>query len=489
MTEGRDVPGDDDAPPTGDNEPADGAIEPSSTDPAAGEPPAADLTGAPEAPAPAATAAAETPSEPPTIGWATGVQWAPVAEEPHVLPPAGVKLEVGSVVGRTLDTFVGNWLFFVVLAIPSAAIAVVTTIILGGSTSIAFSLFISLGTIAVDIIFTMAMIVAADDLRAGRTLDYGTVIGRAADRLVAAFLSTLAQLVLFICFVAVALLILVPVSFAGTGGSLVSLVLAIAAVVLLVAVAIRWTLSQAAIVLDGFGPLKALGRSRAVTKGNAWRVFALFAVFGLLFLPLSIGVGGLSFIPRTPVVLLLLVVSNLLSGPLTAIANSIAYGDLTGRPAVERGPATTGNARSILVAAVLVVGAIALVLGAPNIAPGLSRLSPGFVPAEDRGKILVGTVQNPLDLCKPSGVNTTFSTSDTLYIGGYFTKPIPAGQSGTVDVYADGTKANSAPLTNPSRAIACYAEQEPLVGARPGTYRLVVTYGGETIAEGSFTIR
>ena len=463
MTEGRDVPGDDEAPPTGESEAGDGATEP----------PAADL------PLP----------EPPTSGWAPGVQWAPVLEEHHVLPPAGVKLEVASVVRRTLDMFVANWMFFVVLAIPSAAIAVVTTIILSGSTSAAFGLFASLGTIAVDIIFTMAMIVAADDLRVGRTLDYGTVIGRAVDRVGAAFLSALAQFVLLVCFVVVALLVVIPVGLAGTGGLLISLIVAIAAIVLLVAVAIRWSLSQAAIVLDGFGPLKSLGRSRAVTKGNAWRIFALFAVFGLLFLPLSIGVSGLSFIPRTPVVLLLLVVSSLLSGPLTAIANSIAYGDLTGRPAIERGPATTGNARSILIAAILVVGAIALVLGAPNIAPGLSRLSPGFVPPEDRGKILVGTVPNPLDLCKPSEVNTTFSTSDTLYIGGYFTKPIPAGESGTVDVYANGTKANSAPLTNPSRAIACYAEQDPLVGARPGTYRLVVTYGGETIAEGSFTVR
>jgi hypothetical protein len=48
---------------------------------------------------------------------------------------------------------------------------------------------------------------------------------------------------------------------------------------------------------------------------------------------------------------------------------------------------------------------------------------------------------------------------------------------------------NSAPLSDPSRPVACYAERDPLVGAAPGTYRIVVTYNGETIAEGTFTIR
>jgi hypothetical protein len=184
-----------------------------------------------------------------------------------------------------------------------------------------------------------------------------------------------------------------------------------------------------------------------------------------------------------------MVATNLLNGPLTAIATSITYGDLTGRPTVEAGPDARRNASSILVAAILVVGAFALVLGGPNIGPFLSRLSPGFVPAEDRGKIFVGTTRNPLDPCKPSNVGSTFSTADTLYVGGYFTKPIPAGVSATVDVYANGTKVNSAPLTDPSSPIACYAESDPLVGAAPGTYRLVVSLGGETIGEGTFTIR
>jgi hypothetical protein len=445
MTEGRDAPGDDEAP-------------------------------------------SETPTEPPTIGWATGVQWAPAPEGPRVLPPAGVKLAVRSVIGRTLDTFIRQGPFFVVLAVPSAVIAIVSTIILGGSTSTAFSIFVDLGSLAVALIFTMAMIAAADDLRAGRIPTYGSVIRRAADRVGPAFLSTLAQFASFVGLTLAAGLVF-GVFFTGgnIGGQVIAALVAIAAVVLVLAVAVRWSLLLGAIVLDGFGPLKGLSRSRAVTKGNAWRVFGVFAVFGVLFLPLSVGVFGLSLVPRTPLVLVLSIASSLLSGPLTAIATSISYGDLTGRPAVEPGRDTGRNASSILIAAILVVGAFALVLGGPNIGPGLSRLSPGFVPAEDRGKILVGTTRNPLDPCKPSDVGSTFSTADTIYVGGYFTKPVPGGQSATVDVYANGTKVNSASLTGVA-AIPCYYDQDPLVGGRPGTYRLVVTYGGETIGEGTFTI-
>ncbi|HTG40284.1 MAG TPA: hypothetical protein VK697_01600, partial [Methylomirabilota bacterium] len=243
----------------------------------------------------------EAPSEPPTIGWATGVQWEPAPEGPRVLPPAGVKLAVGSVIGRTFDTFIRQGPFFVVLAVPSAVIAVVSTIILGGTTSTAFSLFVSLGSLAVDVIFTMAMIVAADDLRAGRIPAYGSVIRRAADRAGRAFLSTLAQLAVLVGLTLAAGLVIAFFLIGGNiGGQVIAGLVSIAAVVLLVVVAVRWSLLLAANVLDGFGPLKALSRSRAVTKGNTWRVFGVFAVFGVLFLPLAVGVFGLSVIARTP---------------------------------------------------------------------------------------------------------------------------------------------------------------------------------------------
>src|SRR4051794_39289652 len=119
MTEGRGGPDDDGAArPDDDEAPLSGGVEaPRSDDDEAprsgGDEPG--LTAAPPEP-PAADpadgaepAAAEALSEPPTIGWVTGVGWEPATPEPAVLPPAGVKLQVGSVLGRTLDTFVRRW--------------------------------------------------------------------------------------------------------------------------------------------------------------------------------------------------------------------------------------------------------------------------------------------------------------------------------------------------------------------------------------------
>src|SRR5258706_493697 len=75
--------------------------------------------------------------------------------------------------------------------------------------------------------------------------------------------------------VAAALVVAALLIGGNAGGQVIAALISIAAIVLVVAVAVRWSVLLAAIVLDGFGPLKALSRSRAVTKGNAWRVFGV----------------------------------------------------------------------------------------------------------------------------------------------------------------------------------------------------------------------
>ena len=440
----------------------------------------------------------EAPSEPPTIGWATGVQWEPVAPAPAVLPPAGVTLGVGSVLGRTLDMFIRRWPLFVVLAIPSVVVATGSSVVLRNPTtsSVGVSLLVTLVGLAIDIVFSLSMIVATDDLRAGREPSFGSVIGRATSRAGAALLSIIAQifaLVGVLIVPAVLLGVVIAIGRGGggaaSGGAAIAILLLIGAVIVIAVVGIRWILSQAAIVLDGFGPIKSLNRSWSVTRGNAWRLFGLYLLLGLLFLPLSIGLSILSLVSLSPLVLVLLAVSSLIGGPLTAIALSTAYGDLTGRSAVEPAPASTGRGRGILVAAILAVGVVALAIGIPNIGPGLSQLGLSQVPIEIRGKIFVGTSRNPLDPCKPTGVQSEFSTADTLYVGGYFTKTVPAGDSATVYFYINGTLSDTTPLTSATQAVGCYYETDAVTGVPPGTYRLVVEYGGETIGEGTFTIR
>jgi len=441
----------------------------------------------------------EGPSEPPTIGWATGVQWEPTAPDAQaVLPPAGVRLGITSVLGRTLDTFIRHWMLFVVLAIPSVVVATGSSVVLRNPTtsSVGASLLVTLVGVAIDIVFSLSMIVATDDLRAGRELSLGSVIGRATSRAVAAILSTIAQILALVGVLivpAVLLGVVIAVGRGGggaaSGGAAIAILLLIVAVIVIAVVAIRWMLSQPAIVLDGFGPIKSLNRSWSVTRGNAWRLLGLYLLLGLLFLPLSIGLSALSLVSFSPLVLVLLAVSSLIGGPLTAIALSTVYGDLTGRPAVEPAPASTGNARNILVGAILAVGVVALVVGIPNIGPGLSQLGLSQVPIEDRGKILVGTTRDPLDPCRPAGVQSTFSTTDTLYVGGYFTKVIPPGASATVYFYINGTLSDTTPLSSATQSVGCYYETNPVTGVPAATYRLVVEYGGETIGEGTFTVR
>jgi hypothetical protein len=53
----------------------------------------------------------------------------------------------------------------------------------------------------------------------------------------------------------------------------------------------------------------------------------------------------------------------------------------------------------------------------------------------------------------------------------------------------DDVLATRADVGRPTQSVACYYELRPIVGAPPGSYRLVVTYQGRTIGEGQFSVR
>ena len=55
-----------------------------------------------------------------------------------------------------------------------------------------------------------------------------------------------------------------------------------------------WAVALPAVVADTSNPVKALGRSRALTKGNRWRIFGLVLLFWILILVLeAVFFGGL----------------------------------------------------------------------------------------------------------------------------------------------------------------------------------------------------
>jgi hypothetical protein len=429
--------------------------------------------------------------EQPAVGWVPAVPWAPVAPEPELGPLRHVTLGVGSVFGRTLGTFLSRPMLFVLLASPTAILAAIRAILADDPRTEGLTVPLALVEIVVGIAVTLSIILAADDLRASREPSYDALIRRALDRSIAGILSTIVSiLALFGILFATAIVFVLIVTVGGAAGVVLGAVAIIVASIVCAAVFIRWSLAQPAIALDQRGPVRALNRSWQVTRRNAWRIFGLFLVIGLAGLPLTFGLWILSASGANPlIVLLLTAATSLVLAPLAAIGTSLAYGDLTGRPAADRAAAQPPRGRAALVGVILGVGILASLAALPQIGPLIDQLSIAGVPAQDRGKILAGRFENTFDRCRPGGVDTTFASTDTIYIGGYFSKPVPSGESATVSVYVDGSLANALSVSSSLRAVGCYYEPDPLVGAPKGTYRIVVTYKDETIATGEFTIR
>lgn len=330
MTEGRDVPGDVEAP----------AADPTDTS----EPPAD-----------------EASSEPPTIGWATGVQWEPVDPGRNAPVPGAVNFKVGPVFGRTLDTFLRRPLFFVLLALPSALIGLVGPNANGQPSSLwPTFIFFALDSV-VSVPFSVAMIIATDDLRADRELSFRSVIERALGRTVPALISEL------VTGVAAAGVVFLPAILGaqslGAGGGAIVLILLF---VVLVYVGIRLLLSQPAIALDQLGPIQGLTRSWAVTKGSMWKLIGLSIVIGLLTLPLTIGAGILSSNSSATLAAGVAAITTLIAGPLASIAFAIAYADLTGRPATDGLPGRRRRSRRTLVAAILGIGVVVCLIAIPK---------------------------------------------------------------------------------------------------------------------------
>jgi hypothetical protein len=424
--------------------------------------------------------------EPGAVGWETGVQWAAVdaSASPPASPPR--KIDIGSVLRRALGMFVDHPLVFVVLALPTAVLGAILGGFSTGKTDLTL-IPVALVVIIVGLVSGMASVIAADELRAGRKVRLDAVIRRAVGRVIPVILSALAQYLVFVGLGIVAVIIGVILVLTKVVPLVVVGLLAMAGV--LVYVLLRWSLSFTAIALEGTGPVEALGRSRELTKGSLWRIFAVYLALGVITLPLPFAVGLLSVGSAPSVVsLLLLALAGLVSGPLFAIASMTIFTDRAG--GLESAPVTASGLRAgtLLAAGLIVVSIATVAVAIPNLGPALDRASFANVPAADRGVIRTGTSRDA-DLCHPLGTQTTFSTFDSIYIGGYFTRTVPAGGVATVDVYANGTLANSGHVGDPTRATNCYAEQRPIVGGAPGVYRLVVTYAGETIAEGTFTIQ
>ena len=491
-----------------DRRPDDAGLPPDSPD--AEPPPHPPEADGPVPPDPAATASDSTPSstEPewtaatpePVVGWASPatepqsgpagpaplVGWAPVSEAPP-------RIQVRALFARTLDTFIANWPTFVVLGIPISVIAVLTQLLafdLRTPTNAATgTLLVLLVGIPVNVAALLAMVVAADDVRAGRPVSIGSSLRRGVVRMPIAILSALVLVLAYLGMAIVLGLGLVLLALVPRVGPVLAGIFGIVGFCVIVYVLLRYSLFAAPVALDDAGPIRALGLSWHRVKGQMWRLGLLFVALYLLFLPLTIGGSFLILAASANAIVggVVGILIFLVIGPLFPIALSLAWGDLTDRPRVDQ--PTRPAPRRLFAGAILVGGLLLLV---PSVALGLPRLGElalAAVPPEDRGTIYFGTDLNPTNPCKPLGRTTSFFASDSIYIGGYFSRTLAPGQSAAIHAYLDGQEVLNSPISAGAQAVACYYEPEPLVGAPVGSYRIVIQDDTGTLAEGRFTVR
>jgi hypothetical protein len=447
------------------------------------------------------------------------------------------RLDVPSILARTIDTFLANWLTFVVLSLPGVAATLIyywlpTTVSRIPALSLLFLLLIPIG-----IFVPISITIAADVARRGGRATASEAAGSAVTP---TFIALLSGVVVVLVVVGLAVMPTLLLAVARGPVGIVGVIAFILAIAIILYILLRWALAPTAIALEGAGPITALSRSWQVTEGNLWRLGVLVVAVGLLGLPWSFAASLFLIGGNLPAAIAIGVVGTLLFGSLPPIVVTLAYGDLTGRPRgivappqgepqpdfstgmppavepvagsgllaqpvpveggltpaaapVQAPPAaqelsTTPGLRWTYVLGVLLVGVVLLVPAVVLGVPRLGALALGAVPPEDRGNLYFGTDRNPVNPCAPLGRATTFSTSDPIYIGGYFSRPILPGQSASLHVYSGGQEIVDESIEAGVRAVACYYEPEPLVGAPVGAYRIVIDDAGGTLAEGTFTV-
>ena len=120
------------------------------------------------------------------------------------------------------------------------------------------------------------------------------------------------------------------------GSTIVGLVAGLlAATILLIPLAVfffvNWSLLTQVIVAERLGPLRALGRSREIVRGQWWRTFGIFLAIALLsFLP-TLVIGRLTASGDDWLAALGAAAGGAVAAPFVAIAQTLLYADLRAR--------------------------------------------------------------------------------------------------------------------------------------------------------------
>jgi hypothetical protein len=429
---------------------------------------------------------ATPPADAPVIGWDTGVQWEIVDPASAMPPPARVTLSIGSVLGRTLELFLRRPLVFIAFALPGTLVSLLLPGSDSGQTINGLFWPIFFASLVVAIVSILATVIAADDVRANGSVGIVSVVRRALDRTPVAIGSSIVQYLALIGVWVVAALILSGLLTSGSAPLAVLLLILVGIGILHVFV--RWSLANAAIALERVGPIASLRRSRALTAGNVRRIWGIYLLLAVLILPLDVAVYLLGFASTDESLQTFLsAVGGLAAGPLLPIASAVILGDLTGRQETAPSRPTMSRLGLLFSAGMIGLGVAGIAIAFPKVGPAWERQG-WAVPDADRGRLIAGTGHDPAHPCTPVGVSTTFSSADTIYLGGYFRFGILPGERSTLEIYVDDALTSSTTLPVAPRAQACF-EGDPIGALRPGSYHVVVRQEGLQIGEGFFAVR
>jgi hypothetical protein len=447
-----------------------------------------------------------SPADAATIAWAApGTQTGPSRR----------RFSIGSVVGRSLDTYGSEWSLFLFIGLPYALVFGIGTVadpLVWPSTLVG----ILLGLVTTGV----ATLIAAD-LWTGGSATVGSALARTVRRLVPLVLSfTLLMLAAGLIGAGVTVVAGVALGLLGPLGVLVTVVVVPAGILALIVLLIRTTLVGPAVLLEGHGPLGGLKRSWALTRGSTWRLFGLLLLFGLIVSIASAGSGTLSsYAVDRWIAGLGLALGTLIVAPLYAIPTTLVFLDLGGRrgrtapgtgpagpselaavtsgPSASPGPSAStglagtpdprirvGRGRWIAMGIVIGIGVVLAVAGGAAV-----EGSGGLAVVPDRGRILAGHSFNLFDPCRPGDLATTFDADDEIRLGGYFLEAVPIGEAARLRFLLDGEELLDEPIEGTGFVpLECWFEPEAVVDLPPGAYRVVVSYEGRTIAEGGFAV-
>jgi uncharacterized membrane protein len=112
---------------------------------------------------------------------------------------------------------------------------------------------------------------------------------------------------------------------------LVALLTGLAAILLVIPAFIVLTMLFVAMpvcIVEQLGPVKSLGRSAALTKGNRWKIFGLWLLVMIVTLIGTVVIGAISYVGGVAVSLVLRLIWGALAGAFNAIMVVVTYHDL-----------------------------------------------------------------------------------------------------------------------------------------------------------------